>query len=127
GGGWGARRGTPARGPGLSTGSQRVETPRSRTRRGDVQPDEAEQDGRRSLIQDRPEAVRRVPDEIGERHFARDQKGYGPTEQSDEQEQTADGFQHRCDADSRRQRGGTAVRQNRRGNGEPLRRAELHE
>jgi hypothetical protein len=49
-----------------------------------MEPEEAEQDGRHSAIEHRPEASTRVSHEIGRRHLARHQKRDRPSEEAQE-------------------------------------------
>src|SRR5436309_7104906 len=104
-----------------------IQAPRPRARGRDVEPNEAVDHGGRALIEDCPEAVRPVPDEIGDRHLAGQQKGDGTGEQPDEEEQTSEGLQ---DASQAEQRGdghcATAGHDGARKR-EQLGRSELHE
>src|SRR5881409_2725080 len=79
-----------------------IQAPRPRTRGRDVEPNEAVDHGGRALIEDCPEAVRPVPDEIGDRHLAGQQKGDGTGEQPDEEEQTSEGLQDASQAEQDR-------------------------
>jgi len=45
--------------------SKRIDAPQARPSRGDIEPEEAEQDGWCAAFENRPEPLRSVPDEIG--------------------------------------------------------------
>src|SRR5438067_7949228 len=66
-----------------------IQAPGPRPRGGEIEPDEAEQDGGVSLIEHRPKALWGVAQEIRDRHLARENEGHRPGEQSDEDEQAA--------------------------------------
>src|SRR6185369_15222131 len=97
--------------------------------RREIQPDEAEQDRRDTLVQDRPESLRRVADEVGERHLSRDDERDGSSEESDQQQRAPDELEYGREADLRReyrrQRHGPAVGQDRSREGEELRHTVL--
>src|SRR5215469_9161972 len=70
-----------------------VNAPRTRTRRGDVEEHEAEQDRRIAAVQKREEALARVHQEISERHFAGQNERGIAAEQTDRDEGAADHFE----------------------------------
>src|SRR3989440_9152363 len=67
-----------------------IQAPGPRSGGGEIETDEAEQDGGVSLIEHLPEAVWRVAQEIRNRHFAGENEGHRPSEQPDEEEQAAE-------------------------------------
>src|SRR5205814_6940158 len=69
---------------------ERIETPGTGPRHPHVQPDEAEERGQLSPVQDRPKAPRRVPEEVGHRHLAGEDEGHAPREKSNEQKGPAE-------------------------------------
>src|SRR2546430_6662308 len=63
-----------------------IQAPGPRSGGGEIEPDEAEQDGGVSLIEHRPEAVWRVAQEIRDGHLAREYEGHGAGEQPYQEE-----------------------------------------
>src|SRR5438093_9625113 len=104
-----------------------IQTPRPRPGGGEIEPDEAEQDRGMPLIEHRPEALRRVAQEIRDGHLAREYEGHGAGEQPYQEEQTAKGLEDPGDAGQRRDRRGTPARHDGRRKREQFGRPELHE
>src|SRR5256885_8819876 len=61
-----------------------IQAPWPRPGGGDVEPNEAEQDGGMPLVQHRPKAMWRMAQEIRDGHLARDDEGDRPGEQSEQ-------------------------------------------
>ena len=74
-------------------------------RRRQIQTREAEQDRGRTVVDQRKEAVRKVPDEIGERHFTRQDEGDDPREQADHQKRAEHNLDTASSHDQRRRIG----------------------
>src|SRR6185437_12109227 len=66
-----------------------IQAPRPRARGGEIEPDEAEQDGGVPLIEHRPKTVWRVAYEVRHRNLARDDEGHRPGEQAEEEAKAA--------------------------------------
>src|SRR4051794_30912689 len=67
-----------------------IERPRARTREGEIEEDEAEQDRRLAFVDRRPEAVWVVLHEISDRHLARRDERGDAREQPERDENPAD-------------------------------------
>src|SRR5207247_8195277 len=80
---------------------------------------------RRALVEDRPEAVTRMPDEIRERHLAGQDESNGPSEEAEEEECAADDLDDPGKPDERADWGDSTARQDRSRKREPLRRTDL--
>src|SRR6266702_7121058 len=106
---------------------QRVEAPRARTGGREVEPDEAEQDRGVSLVQDRPEALGRVADEVRDRHLPGEQEGHRTREQADQEERASESLQDGRDARQGCDGRGAAAWHDGRRKGEQLGRPELDE
>src|SRR5436309_9769621 len=104
-----------------------IQAPAPRPRGGEIEPDEAEQDGGVSLIEHRPEALWGVAQEIRDRHLARENEGHRPGEQSDEEEQAAKRLEDAGNAGQRRDRRGAPAWHDGCRKREQLGRPELHE
>src|SRR5437879_10776134 len=72
------------------------------------------------LIQERPEAVSRMSDEIGDGHFARENERHRSGEQPEEKKRPADHLDDAGEPDQRADRRRTAARQDRRREREPF-------
>src|SRR3989441_1842803 len=104
-----------------------VEAPRPGAGGREVEKEKTEEDGGVPLIEHWPEALRRVADEIGDRHLAGEDEGHGPAEQSDQEEQAAKRLQDSGDAGQRRDRSGASAWHYGRRKRDQLGRPELHE
>src|SRR5213080_5549271 len=104
-----------------------IQAPGPRPRGGEIEPDEAEQDGGVSLIEHRPKALWGVAQEIRDRHLARENEGHRPGEQSDEEEQAAKRPEDAGNAGQRRDRRGAPPWHDGCRKREQLGRPELHE
>src|SRR5438874_3981819 len=104
-----------------------IQAPWPRPGGGDVEPNEAEQDGGMPLVQHRPKAMWRMAQEIRDGHLARDDEGDRPGEQSEQQEQAAECLEGSRDAGQRRDRRGAPAWHDGRRKRKQLGRPELHE
>src|SRR5712692_3532845 len=89
----------------------------------EVEPDEAVQHRGHATVHGRPEALRGVELEVRHRHFSSQEKGDRASEQTDEEEASAERLEDGAEAYLRHQPDGAAVRWNSRREREQLRRA----
>ena len=81
-----------------------LRAPRARTRRGEIQEHEAEQDRRLAHIRDRPRALGEMMHPVSDGHFAgRDERG-DPREQPERDEHARQALDHPGGDEQRRQR-----------------------
>src|SRR5256714_6034772 len=81
-----------------------VQTPGSRARKREVQPDEAVQDGRLAHIGDRPERHFEVHHEVRNRHLAREQERDRSREQAEHEQDAAGELEESRDSGERHER-----------------------
>src|SRR5918993_4676487 len=106
---------------------QLIQAPRPRARRREVKEHEAEQDRGVPLIEHRPESLRCVADEIGERHLTREQKRNRTGEESQQYEEPAERLQKSREPRQGTERRGSPLWHDSRGKCEHLARPELDE
>src|SRR6266550_7979446 len=70
-----------------------IQAPGPRPGGGEIEPDEAEQDGRVPLVQHRPKALWRVAVEIRDGHLACDDEGDWSREEAQQQQETPKRFE----------------------------------
>src|SRR3954469_22482302 len=75
-----------------------IQTPRPPAREGEIEEDEAIEDGGVAAVKDREEPARRVAHPVGDRHLAREQERHWTREQAKHQQRAADEFQHAAEA-----------------------------
>jgi hypothetical protein len=71
-----------------------VDAPGAAAGDGEIQEDEAIEDGRVATVEYGEKTARGVRHEIGEGHFTRQDEGHRPGEQADQHQQAAEQFQH---------------------------------
>ena len=69
-------------------------TPWPAAGRGEIEEDEAVQHGELAAVDERPETLRRVGDEIGERHQPGEHERHGTREEADQEQRAADELQY---------------------------------
>src|SRR5438477_9361220 len=96
----------PARsgGCGPTSPERMIHADRARAIRRKEQIDEAEQNRWLTMVLDRPESVREVPDEVGEGHLARGDECDGPREEPEQDERAAHDLDHSRSHEQRSER-----------------------
>ena len=75
-----------------------IEAPLAGAGHCEVQEYEAVERGQLAMVDDRPEALRRMREKVRESHQSRQQEGHRPREQSDDQQCPADDLHYTCNA-----------------------------
>src|ERR1700730_6301099 len=81
--------------------AHRIEAPRSPASAGQIKTGKAEHDRQAAIVQHWKKAARKMLDEIGECHFAAQDKGNRPRQQTEDQEPAKDQFEHAGDTEKR--------------------------
>src|SRR2546430_5457100 len=94
--------------------AQRIEAPGPGASRGVIKEGEAVEDRGRALVQDGPEAVARMPDEIRERHLAGQDERHRSSEEAEEEECAPDDLDDTGKPDERADWRDSTARQDRK-------------